>query len=222
MSPTRFAYASYCRFLILDMAASASTSARMASSLKAKIRPSVILATGQGRLHLASSFIAHSLGTLTEEKWVHCSMSKKRYKRKYFLSSRFCWWATWGSMTTGPMWRRWKTTGKSCLNVEEAPNWSMVLRAQLALMAGKSSSDDHAFGILLFTRYNLLFYRWSPATLPKCEQEYHPKMEWLSKRSAPNYGDGKAILIPKRAKRSLRRRQRRNSDNYYGNFHTFM
>lgn len=49
--------------------------------------------------------------------------------------------------------------------------------------------------------------RWSPSTLPRCEVEYHPKMEWLSKRSAPNGAIG-PIRIPKRAKRSLSRRLR--------------
>ena len=58
-------------------------------------------------------------------------------------------------------------------------------------------------------------FRWSPETLPRCEVEYHPKMAWLSKRSVAE----KVIRIPKRAKRSLRRRQRSSSgsSNFYGN-----
>ena len=63
-------------------------------------------------------------------------------------------------------------------------------------------------------------FRWSPETLPRCEVEYHPKMAWLSKRSVAE----KVIRIPKRAKRSLGRRQRSSissdgggSSNFYGN-----
>ena len=57
-------------------------------------------------------------------------------------------------------------------------------------------------------------FRWSPETLPRCEVEYHPKMAWLSKRSVAE----KVIRIPKRAKRSLRRRQNGGgSSNFYGN-----
>ena len=57
-------------------------------------------------------------------------------------------------------------------------------------------------------------FRWSPETLPRCEVEYHPKMAWLSKRSVAE----KVIRIPKRAKRSLGRRQNGGgSSNFYGN-----
>ena len=70
----------------------------------------------------------------------------------------------------------------------------------------------------LSVSFLFLYFRWSPSTLPRCEVEYHPKMAWLSKRSVATAG-GKVIRIPKRAKRSLRRRQRSSSgsSNFYGN-----
>ena len=52
--------------------------------------------------------------------------------------------------------------------------------------------------------------RWRPLDMPKCINGFHPKMEWLSKRSAPNDGSS-AIRIPKRAKRSLRRLRAKRS-----------
>ena len=53
----------------------------------------------------------------------------------------------------------------------------------------------------------LLCYSWRPPELPKCISGFHPKMEWLSKRSA-DY-EHEPVRIPKRVKRELRRRQKK-------------
>ena len=52
-------------------------------------------------------------------------------------------------------------------------------------------------------------YSWRPQDMPQCISGFHPKMEWLSrkKRSAENYHE--LSRMPKRAKRELRRRQKK-------------
>ena len=54
----------------------------------------------------------------------------------------------------------------------------------------------------------LCFCRWSPPELPRCVDEFHPKMAWLSKRCADNYyaHSERGPQIPKRLKRAIRQR----------------
>ncbi len=48
--------------------------------------------------------------------------------------------------------------------------------------------------------------RWSPPELPKCTDEFHPKMAWFAKREAPN-DPAEEPLILKRLRRDILERE---------------